>query len=52
LNSLLQLRDELRRRDCFPIKLVADASLPTTSTSRRNYWQWRGAAKWKSCPAA
>jgi hypothetical protein len=27
LNSLLQLRDELRRRDCFPIKLVADASL-------------------------
>lgn len=28
LNSLLLLRDELRRRDCFPIKLVADASLP------------------------
>jgi hypothetical protein len=28
LNSLLLLRDELRRRNCFPIKLVADASLP------------------------
>jgi hypothetical protein len=28
LISLLQLRDELRRRDCFPIKMVADASLP------------------------
>jgi len=28
LKSLLEMREELRRRDCFPIKLIADASLP------------------------
>jgi hypothetical protein len=28
LSHLLLLRDELRRRDCFPIVLLADASLP------------------------
>lgn len=28
LKYLLEMRDELRRRDCFPIKLIADASLP------------------------
>lgn len=28
LNHLLAMRDELRRLDCFPILLVADASLP------------------------
>ncbi len=28
LRHLLLLRDELRRRDCFPIVLLADASLP------------------------
>ncbi len=28
LKHLLEMRDELRRRDCFPIKLIADASLP------------------------
>jgi chemotaxis protein histidine kinase CheA len=28
LCNLLSMREELRRRDCFPIKLIADASLP------------------------
>ena len=28
LRHLLAMRDELRRRDCFPIHIVADASLP------------------------
>ena len=28
LRNLLTMRDELRRRDCFPILLYADASLP------------------------
>jgi hypothetical protein len=28
LKYLLAMREELRRRDCFPIKLIADASLP------------------------
>jgi flagellar biosynthesis GTPase FlhF len=28
LCNLLAMREELRRRDCFPIKLIADASLP------------------------
>jgi hypothetical protein len=27
LKDLLQMRDELRRRDCFPISIIADASL-------------------------
>lgn len=28
LKHLLAMRDELRRRDCFPIQIIADASLP------------------------
>lgn len=28
LKHLLSMRDELRRRDCFPIQIIADASLP------------------------